>query len=162
MGSGELGAGRFPALCLGGGVIVEYMYEEEESIMLLEEENHYGSHYRNLKVWKKAHEVVLEIYKMTNDFPEDERFGLTSQLRRAVVSIPTNLAEGYGRTTSADFKRFVMISLGSANEVEYLLLLCKDLGYISKEYYRHFNEKIIQITKMLYGLKKAIEAKLRG
>lgn len=87
--------------------------------------------YKELEFFKKAHELTIEIYKLTKDFPKEETYGLTSQLRRASVSIGSNIAEGSSRKTDNDFKHFLYISLGSAKELEYQLLVCKDLEYIS-------------------------------
>jgi four helix bundle protein len=83
--------------------------------------------FRQLKVWAKSHELALSIYRVTNDFPREERYGLTSQIRRSTTSIPTNIAEGCGRNTDADFARFLQMAMGSANETEYQLLLSHDL-----------------------------------
>lgn len=105
--------------------------------------------FRNLKFWGKAHSLVIELYSETKKFPKDEMFALTSQLRRAVASVPTNIAEGCGRETEADFKRFLVIAMGSASEVEYLLLLSKDLNYLSLEKYKKFNDQIVEIKKMI-------------
>ena len=82
--------------------------------------------FRQLKVWEKAHHLALEVYKTTATFPKEEIYGLTSQLRRASVSIPTNIAEGCGRNTNADFARFLQIAMGSASETEYELILAHD------------------------------------
>ena len=89
--------------------------------------------FHNLLVWQKAHAATLLVYRLTKRFPDDERFGLTSQLRRSAASISANLAEGCGRGSDQDFARFVQIAMGSAAEVEYHLLLAKDLEYIGKE-----------------------------
>ncbi len=83
-----------------------------------------------LNVWQKAHALVLEVYRMTRTFPGDERFGITSQMRRAAVSIPANIAEGYGRRRAQDKARLYNISPGSAEELRYFLTLSKDLGYV--------------------------------
>ena len=85
-------------------------------------------HFRNLLVWQKSHEMVLQVYRISRDFPREELYGLTSQLRRAAVSIPSNIAEGCSRGSDADFGRFLIIALGSSSEVEYQLLLARDLG----------------------------------
>jgi four helix bundle protein len=91
--------------------------------------------FHELQVWQKAHQLTLAIYRVTAPFPREELFGLTSQLRRACSSIPANLAEGCGRTGDAEFSRFCSIAMGSASELEYHLLLGKDLGHIkSKDY----------------------------
>ena len=86
--------------------------------------------FRNLLVWQKAHALTLELYKTTVSFPPNERFGLTSQIRRCSASIPANLAEGCGRHGDGEFHRFVHIAMGSASELEYHLLLTHDLGYL--------------------------------
>lgn len=83
--------------------------------------------FRSLQVWEKAHRLALEIYKATQDFPREESYGLTSQLRRAAASIPTNIAEGCGRGSDRELAQFIQIAVGSASEVEYLLELSHDL-----------------------------------
>ena len=108
--------------------------------------------FRNLSVWEKSHTLVLKLYRILADFPGYEQYGLISQLRRAVVSIPTNIAEGCGRGSDKDFKRFVQIAMGSASEVEYLLLVSKDLGYVTQETYKELNGEIVEIKKMLASL----------
>ena len=112
--------------------------------------------FRNLAVWKKSHELALEIYKITEQFPRAEMFGLTSQLRRAASSVATNLAEGCGRT-QAEFARFVQISFGSANEVEYQLLLAHDLSFLDAEAYDRAQHRIIEIKRMLTSLMRTIQ-----
>src|SRR5262249_22576431 len=87
--------------------------------------------FRDLKVWQRSHSLTLNVYKATANFPSDERFGLTTQLRRASASIPANIAEGCGRSGDAEFGRFLLIAMGSASEVEYHCLLAKDLGMLS-------------------------------
>lgn len=91
--------------------------------------------YKDLKVWSKSHDLTLRVYSSTKSFPKDEIYALTSQLRRASSSIPANIAEGCGKNTANDFARFLNISLGSANETDYFILLSKDLGYLSVEDY---------------------------
>jgi four helix bundle protein len=91
--------------------------------------------FHELKVWRKAHLLTLEIYRITAGFPREERFGLTGQLRRSCSSIPSNLAEGCGRNGSAEFARFCSIAMGSASELEYHLLLAKDLKLITETAY---------------------------
>ena len=113
--------------------------------------------FRKIQAWQKAHEMTLNIYKITATFPQDERFGLVSQIRRAMASIPTNIAEGAGRETQKDFARFIHIAIGSASEVEYLLLLSNELGYLSKEKYLPLEKDIVEIKRMLYGFGKALE-----
>ena len=108
--------------------------------------------YRKLQVWQKSHNLVLQVYKITKGFPGDERYGLTSQLRRAAVSIPSNIAEGSGRKTQAEFARFLHIAMGSASEVEYHLLLARDLGYVEEDQYRLTSHQVAEIKRMLSGL----------
>jgi four helix bundle protein len=98
--------------------------------------------FRNLEVWKRSHELTLEVYRTTKTFPADERFGLTSQLRRGAASIPTNLAEGCGRGTDPDFGRFVQHAMGSSSQVEYEFLLAKDLAYLNMKQYTSFNDEL--------------------
>ena len=108
--------------------------------------------FRLLKVWEKSHYISLEVYKLTKNYPKEELFNITSQLRRAITSVPTNLAEGCGRGSDKDFKRFVQIAMGSASESEYLLLLSKDLGYISNKEFDKLLNGIQEIKKMLSSL----------
>ncbi len=106
---------------------------------------------------QRVHELTLDIYRLTESFPQREIFGLSSQLRRACSSIGANLAEGCGRT-QPEFARFVQIALGSAGEVEYHLLLARDLGFIEESRYRPWAEKAVGIKRMLTALMKAIQA----
>ena len=86
--------------------------------------------FRDLNVWRKAHEIALDVYRVTKSFPREELYALTSQMRRSGVSIATNIAEGCGKHSDADFARFVVIALGSASEFEYQVLLARDLGFL--------------------------------
>ena len=104
--------------------------------------------FKNLYVWQKSHEFVLEIYKITKDFPNEEKFGLTSQIRRATTSIALNIAEGCGRKTEKEFANFLNISFGSCSEVEYAILLCKDLNFITEKKYNDIDNKLSEIKKM--------------
>ena len=105
--------------------------------------------FRKLVVWQKAHEVTLAVYAATKDFPNDELYGLTSQMRRSSASIPTNLAEGCGRDTNAELARFAQIAMGSASELEYQLLLAHDLGFMSESKYVVLNDKLVEVKRML-------------
>lgn len=113
--------------------------------------------YENLKVWKKSHEFVIKIYKETKDFPKQEKYGLVSQLRRAAASIPTNIAEGKGSYYNRKLARFLDIARGSAHEVEYLLLLCKDLGYFTDEQYDILSQECNHIVRMLTNFIKNLK-----
>ena len=108
--------------------------------------------YKDLKVWKKAHQFTLLVYDVSKQFPKEEVYGLTSQLRRAASSIPANIAEGCGKSSSMDFAKFLNISLGSANESEYFILLAKDLTYISAEKFEFLYKQINEIKAMLIAL----------
>ncbi|MDD8017806.1 MAG: four helix bundle protein [Bacteroidota bacterium] len=108
--------------------------------------------FKKLLVWQKGHVLTKEIYLATSKFPKDELYGVTSQLRRAVLSIPTNIAEGVGRGSDADFKRFLHIAFGSASETEYLILISKELKYLSQDEAVSFDNQIIEIKKMLSSL----------
>jgi four helix bundle protein len=108
--------------------------------------------YKELKVWQKSHALTLKVYEQSKLFPKDEIYSLTNQLRRSVSSIPANIAEGCGKTTQIDFGRYLNISLGSANETEYFLLLSKDLHYLAEENYTELNDNINEIKAMLISL----------
>lgn len=114
--------------------------------------------FRDLKVWTKAHALTLNVYRMTRSFPADERFGLTSQIRNASSSIASNLAEGCCRGSDADFARFVQMSMGSAGEVEYHLLLAHDLEYLSATTYAAMNTDVTEVKRMLTALLKKLKA----
>jgi four helix bundle protein len=114
--------------------------------------------YKQLTFFKKAHEVTLEIYKLTKEFPKEERFALTSQLKRASASIGSNIAEGSARSTLKDYKSFLHNALGSAKEIEYQLLLAKDLEYISSRTYDRLLDTLdIIIGSMTNYMKKLSE-----
>lgn len=112
--------------------------------------------FRSLMVWEKAHRLTLFIYKQTHSFPTDELYGLTSQIRRASSSVPINIAEGCGRGSDADFARFLQMAFGSASETEYLLVLCLELGYLTKEQYVEANLLVEEVKKMLAKLMATI------
>jgi four helix bundle protein len=113
--------------------------------------------FEDLEVWKKAHRLVLEIYRITKDFPTEERYCLVSQMRRCAVSIPANIAEGFKKRTLKDKSNFYNISQGSLEELRYYIILTSDLGYLrdSKVFESIFND----IGRMLYGLIKSLQQK---
>lgn len=117
--------------------------------------------FRDLKVWKKAHELVLEAYRITETFPKQEIFGLVSQIRRCSSSIPANIAEGCGRLGNAELHRFLQIACGPANELEYHLLLAKDLGYLSEKNYFAADEKLAEMKRMLVALTRKVGSERR-
>lgn len=108
--------------------------------------------FKELKVWEKAHLLCLDIYKVTNAYPSEEKFGLISQLRRASSSVPTNISEGCGYQTQKEFARFLRISSGSISEVEYLILLSRDLNFINEENFKRLTAECTSIRKMIYRL----------
>ncbi|MDD3101623.1 MAG: four helix bundle protein [Patescibacteria group bacterium] len=105
--------------------------------------------FQDIKVWQKAHELVLKIYKITKQFPEEEKYGLSSQLRRAAVSIASNIVEGFRRTTLKDRIHFYMIANGSLEETRYQILLSKDLTYIDETKYQDIIILTEEVSKML-------------
>ncbi|WP_298155467.1 four helix bundle protein [Flavobacterium sp.] len=108
--------------------------------------------YRKLLVWQKAHQLALDVYKEVKVFPKEEMFGLSSQMKRAAISIPMNIAEGCGRKTDKDFCRFLIIAFGSANELEYQIILSTDLTFIERQQSLPLLAQIEEIKKMLNGL----------
>jgi four helix bundle protein len=114
--------------------------------------------YKELVVWKKSHDFALSIYKSMSEFPKEERYNLVSQLKRASTSIPANIAEGAGRFTQKDFASFLQNALGSSHEVEYLVLLSKDLGFLNLELYNIHTQNINEIKAMLISLIKKVRS----
>ena len=114
--------------------------------------------FRKLKVWEKSHQLTLAVYKATVGFPREETYGLTSQIRRASASIPANIAEGCGRNTVAELARYLNISMGSASELEYHLLLTHDLKYFSSDDYQRLTNQTAEVKRMLTGLIKKLRA----
>ena len=112
--------------------------------------------YRDLIVWQKAMKLVTEIYKHTKSFPEDERYGLTSQLRRSSVSLPSNMAEGYGRNSTQDYIRFLRIANGSLFELQTQLEIARNLSFITGEVFAELYESSREIERMLSSLIKKI------
>jgi four helix bundle protein len=108
--------------------------------------------FRELKVWQKAHAFTLDVYRQTKRFPADERFGLTSHLRKSATSVTSNIAEGCGRNTNRDFTRFLTIAAGSASEAEYQLKLAVDLGYLRREDHRELNSHVNEVKRMLNAM----------
>lgn len=115
--------------------------------------------YKDLKVWEKSYALCLDIYKVTKKFPSEEKFGLTSQIRRASVSIPSNIAEGYGRKTTQEYIYSLYVSYGSLCELETQLLLAKDLGYFSTNDHISIEKNLSEIERMLKALIKSLELK---
>ena len=111
---------------------------------------------KDLLVWQKAHKLVLCVYQATRSFPKEEQYNLTSQIRRAATSSPTNIAEGCGKFTQSDFARYLQNAQGSAQEVEYLSLLSYELGYIKEKEYESLNSQVNEVKAMLISLIKKV------
>ncbi len=114
--------------------------------------------YKKLIVWERAHLLAVNVYKITKRFPKEELYGITSQIRRAVISIPTNIVEGSGRQTSKEFSRYLSIAAGSASEVEYLIMLSKELAFINEQESNPLLTEIDEIKKMLHSFQIKINS----
>lgn len=112
--------------------------------------------FKELKIWQKSRSLTKDIYLVTKNFPEDERFGLTSQMRRCAISIPSNIAEGSGRESNKEFRRFLNISISSAFELETQLILAFDLEFILETDYIRISKDIEEIQKMIFGFRKSL------
>ena len=113
--------------------------------------------FKKYDIWKLSHAFTLKMYTHTKSFPKYEIYGLVSQIRRASSSIPTNISEGCGRDSDAEFNRFLTIAAGSASEVEYLIILSKDLDYIDEGLFISLNEEINTIKRKIYSLKQKLK-----
>jgi four helix bundle protein len=113
--------------------------------------------FRNLQIWERAHQLTLTVYKMTANFPTEERFGLTNQIRRCSASIGANIAEGCGKRGNGEFQRFLQIASGSASELDYHLLLARDLGFLRDEAYKKMLQDLSQLRRMLTSLLQKVE-----
>ena len=114
--------------------------------------------FKKFRVWEKAHRLTLAVYAATTGFPNEELYGLTSQIRRSCSSVPANIAEGCGRDTDTDFARFVQISAGSANELEYHLLLARDLGLLERSKHATLDTEVNVIKRMLATLTRKLRS----
>lgn len=112
--------------------------------------------FRKLSVWQKSHELTLAIYKSTASFPKEELYGLVSQMRRSASSVPSNIAEGCGRNTQSQLAHFLNIALGSASELEYQILLAKDLAFLSDQIFKEQTNQIVEIKRMLTALHQKV------
>ena len=118
--------------------------------------------FRRLTVWEKAHELTLTVYRITVMFPREEIYGITSQMRRCSASVAANIAEGCGRTGNGDFHRFLNIAAGSLFELEYFVLLSRDLGFTPPEVYRGLDENIREVQRMLSSLLRKVGSSRHG
>ncbi len=112
--------------------------------------------FRDLKVWQKAHALVLEIYKITKKFPSEEKFGIISQLRRSAASVPTNIVEGFKRKTNKDYSHFLNLAEASLEETKYHMILSKDLDYVDEGKFNKVSDMCDEVGKMLFGLRKKL------
>lgn len=112
--------------------------------------------YKDLTVWQKAMSLVENVYRVTNMFPEEERFGLTSQIRRCATSIPSNIAEGKSRGTKKDYRHFIIIAYGSASELETQLLIAEKLKFIDSLDFNKLNDELSEVLKMLGALRRSL------
>jgi four helix bundle protein len=113
--------------------------------------------FRTLKVWEKAHVVTLAVYRLTEKFPKCELYGITSQMRRCSASVAANIAEGCGRAGNGDFHRFLSTAMGSVTELDYSLLLSRDLALIDDREYAMLHEPIVEVKRMLSSLVRTVE-----
>ena len=118
--------------------------------------------FKTLQIWERSHNIVLKVYALTNSFPNTENFGLTSQIRRAAVSVPSNIAEGCGRNSDGELSRFVTIAMGSSAELEYQNILSKDLGYISENDFNQLNKEIVEVRKMMNSFLDKVNKRKRA
>jgi len=114
--------------------------------------------FRDLKVWENAHQLTLACYQNTNGFPKQELFGLVSQIRRSAASVPANIAEGCGRRGNGEFHRFLQMAMGSASELEYHLLLSKDLGFLGVPNHVELQKQVEQVKRMLASLIRKVDS----
>lgn len=114
--------------------------------------------FTQLEFWSRSHQLTLSIYKITTNFPKEEQFGLSSQMRRSAASIPANIAEGCGRSSPLDTKRFFTFASGSISELQYQLLLSKDLVYINNQQFKELSEELTSIRKMIYRYSQKLES----
>jgi four helix bundle protein len=118
--------------------------------------------FRSLNVWQKAHALTLQVYEATGSFPREEVYSLTSQLRRSASSIGANIAEGCGRSGDAELGRFLHIAMGSASELEYHLILARDLRYLTDGQYEEMSAALVEVKRMLGGLSGRLRPQRRS
>lgn len=114
--------------------------------------------FQQLEIWQRSHSLTLKIYSVTKAFPKEETYGLISQMRRSAASIPTNIAEGCGRNSIVELKRFLTIAAGSSSELQYQFILSKDLNYINETLFKELFDEISQIRRMIFGYSEKLKA----
>jgi four helix bundle protein len=117
--------------------------------------------HKKLEVWKNAMDLAVLIYEVTREFPKEEVYGITSQLRRAAVSVPSNIAEGAARTSAKEFLQFINIAQGSLSEIDTQIELSNRLSYVTDQTYKNLQEKIVIVSKQLYGLRRSVHTRKR-
>jgi four helix bundle protein len=118
--------------------------------------------FQELEVWQKAHNLVLQTYRVTDRFPDRERYGIISQVRRSAASIPANIAEGFGRRTTKELLQFLANANGSLEETRYFLLLSRDLGYLEKDRYVELEKDCTSVAQMIAALGRSLKSRLEG
>lgn len=118
--------------------------------------------FQELEVWQRAHHLVLQTYRVTDGFPDKEKYGIVSQVRRSAASIPANIAEGFGRRTTKELLQFLANANGSLEETRYFLLLSRDLGYLTKERYMELEKECTSVAQMIAALGRSLKARLAG
>jgi four helix bundle protein len=116
--------------------------------------------FKELEVWQKGHEMAIEVFNLIKTFLSEEKYGLTSQMRRSSQSIPTNIAEGCGRNSQKELLRFSSIAMGSASELEYQLIISKDIGFIKPQDYKDINGRLLTLKKMLNAFMKYLKTQI--
>jgi four helix bundle protein len=117
--------------------------------------------FHKLKVWEKAHNLTLKVYGITKEFPKEEVYGLTSQMRRSSASIPTNIAEGCGRDSTAETIQFFNMASGSSSELEYQLILARDLQYMSEKIFSELSNELVEVRSMIYAFIKRLKTDIQ-
>ncbi len=116
--------------------------------------------FEDLEVWQKAHQLALETYQVTDKFPDRERYGIVSQIRRSVTSVPANIAEGFGRRTTKELLQFLVNANGSLEETRYFLILSRDLGYLSKERFEELGKLCTSVAQMISALGRSLRERV--
>jgi four helix bundle protein len=136
-----------------------FSYKKDSRIQGVKDSSEMLRSYKDLKVWQKSYKLCLDIYKLTKGFPKEELYSLTSQIRRSAISVPSNIAEGYGRKTTTEYLRSLYIAYGSNCELETQILLTGDLCYCKPEHIKNVQEDVREVERMLKALIKSLENK---